>query len=805
MAGAAASAIWSMVAAACGQNNRRHAATPTHAMPAAQRLLLRLVRGASVVGLLAGLRALAAGPGELAEARFTPLSDTTAPAVASVVTLPDTWAQRGLPSRGAGRYQLSFTLESVPAEPWAIAFDRISSSRRVLLNGQLLETESPLSREHPVPAVLDLPARVLRPGVNELVIDVRHHSRAGLSAATLGPAAELALARDRAALWTRELPRSLNMGMALLAGFMLMIRVRRPSEQAMGYFGLLALLGSVRNYSYFGEITLLPPLLTDWLFFSIQVWSVLLLAAFAASLLPGGLPRRAGRWLCGVALALAGVGAVLAPLRLLPVLRTWSYPLLIALALAALYGVWRAVRMRRDGAHYTLAASLSLVVAAGAHDYLYLEGTLPVTDTFWIPFVMPFALGTYALLLLGRMVGAMSEVERLNLELEGRVQQRTRALQGAIASKTRFIASASHDLRQPVAAIGLMVGLLREQIAVPRLQAMVDRVDEAVASMETMLKGLLDLSRLDSGTVQPRRQRVALQDLFDAIQVHEGEAAMLKALRLRFRPTRLAVESDPVLLEQIVRNLVSNAVRYTERGGVLVAARRRGQGGVLLQVWDSGIGIPPEHHASVFDEFVQVGNTARQRTRGFGLGLSIVRRSADLLGHPLALRSQPGRGSCFGLTLPRAFDERRARTRDQGPAQPLRGLRIVLVEDDAGVRAGLAERLRSWGALVQAHDGVPALRAALPPVGSLKDGRYADLLITDHRLPGGSGLLVIELVRQRCGATRAMVVTGDTSPGDLTLLEASGLPVLHKPFRAEALLDAVQRALKASAIGELPP
>lgn len=745
--------------------------------------------------------AQAAGPMDLAEAEFR----WQGGAASTSVALPDTWAQRGLPTQGQGRYRLQFSLATVPTQPWAVRFDRVSSTRSVRLNGRLIEGESPAGRDHPVPVVMDLPALLLKPGLNELELDLRYRTRGGLSGATFGPAAEQRLAQDRDALWNRELPRSLNMGMAVLALFMLLVRVNRPSEKAMGYFGLLALVGSLRNYTYFAEVTLLPSAATDWLFYAAQVWTAALFGAFAMSLAPLRRRRAIDVSIGVIAIALPLLAVVLTPLALLPALRTFTYPVLLVLAAVALHLVWRALHEHRDPTHYTLALSLSVVLGAGAHDYAFQQGHLPITGTFWMPFVMPFALGVYALMLMSRLVAAMSEVERLNVDLEHRVAQRTRALQNANAAKTRFIASASHDLRQPVAAIGLMVGLLREQIAVPRLQTLIDRVDEAVASMETLLKGLLDLSRLESGTVQARPQRVALQTVFDAIQVHEGEAAFVKGLRLRFRSTPLAVQSDPVLLEQILRNLVSNAVRYTERGGVLVVARRRGADRLLLQVWDSGIGIAAENHASVFDEFVQVGNAARQRTRGFGLGLSIVKRSAEVLGHSLTLHSRPGRGSCFGLVLPRAADERRSRPRPASPVQPLAGLRIVLVEDDAGVRESLGERLQAWGARVQAFDGVPTLRAALPPVGSVKDGRFTDLLITDQRLPGGSGLLVIELVRQRCGATRAMVVTGDTAPGDLTLLAASGLPVLHKPFRAEELLAAIGRALQASAIGQLPP
>lgn len=771
-------------------------------------LLLGLVRrcglfGLALAGWLCCLPALAqAGPQiELKEAEFIADGAT----VGTPVSLPDTWAQRGLRVSGQARYRLRFELAAVPTQPWAVRFARVSSTRQVLLNGQLVETESPAGRDHPVPWVIELPSLLLKPGVNELEIAVRYRARGGLSTAIVGLGADLRLLDDSEALWNRELPRSLNMGMVVLALFMLMIRVNRPSETAMGYFGLLALLGSLRNYTYFADVVLLPSAATDWMFFAVQVWMAALFAAFGLSL-SSGRPRGSAAYLItGVAIALPALAAVLTPFGLLSLLRTITYPVLILMAVIALWLVWRSVRRHHDYTHYTLLGSLGAVVGAGAHDYAFQQGFLAMTGTFWIPFVMPFALGVYAVTLMTRLVAALSEVERLNVELEHRVLQRTRALQSANAAKTRFIASASHDLRQPVAAIGLMVGLLREQIAVPRLQTMIDRVDEAVASMEAMLKGLLDLSRLESGTAQARPQRVVLQALFNAISVHEGEAALAKGLRIRFRPTRLTVQSDPVMLEQILRNLVSNAVRYTERGGVLVVARRRAGEQVLLQVWDSGIGIAPEHQASVFDEFVQVDNAARERTRGFGLGLSIVKRSAEVLNHPLTLRSQPGRGSCFGLTLPRSTDERRGQQRSTAAVQPLVGLRMVLVEDDASVRESLGERLQAWGASVQAFDGVPSLRAALPPVGRVKDGSFTDLLITDQRMPGGSGLLVIELVRQRCGATRAMVVTGDTSPGDLTLLAASGVPVLHKPFRAEELLAAIHRALQAVAIGELPP
>lgn len=724
------------------------------------------------------------------------------------VHLPDTWAQRGIGTTGHGRYVIHFALDTLPEQPHGVSLTRVSSTRRVFLNGRLIEDTRAIGFAHPVRAVITLPPLVLRQGDNELAVEVEHRIHGGLSRLRVGPMAELMREETHRALRTDELPRSLNMATTLLAVFLLLVRWRRPSERSMGLFGGLALLGSVRNYSYYLQVSLLPVAVGDWIYFSAQVWTILMFAAFALSLHTQRPRNAVDRFIVVAAVVVPLLAAVTAPFGGLTVLRTVVYPCLLIGGVVSLGIIWRAMRQDRSPTNVALVAGFGLLMLAGVHDYAFQQGHLPVTDFFWMPYAMPLAFGVYGLMQMNRFVRVMNEVESLNQELEHRVQQRTRALQAANAAKTRFLAAASHDLRQPVAAIGLMVSLMREQIVLPALRKMIDRVDDALASMEGLLKGLLDLSRLESGTARARPERVLLQPMFDAIALHESEAAARKGLRLRFRATRLAVRSDPVLLEQILRNLISNAVRYTERGGVLVTARPRGAQ-VMLQVWDSGIGIAEHDQAAVFEEFVQVGNPARESSQGLGLGLSIVKRGAALLGHPLRLQSRLGRGSCFSLLVPRADDGLAPPRPGPATAQPLAGRRITVVEDDPAMLDALAERLRAWGAQVRALDGVPALRASLPPPGHSRstdpDERYTDLLVTDQRLPGGSGLLVIELVRQRCGAMRAMVVTGDTSPGDLSLLEASGMPVLHKPFRAEELLAAIERALQASAIGQLPP
>lgn len=728
----------------------------------------------------------------VSQAQFIGIDPATASA--QTVTLPDTWAQRGAPNQGRGRYLLRFTLAAAPTQPWALSFARVSSSRRVLLNGVLIQADNPGGRQNPQFDLIDLPTPLLRAGTNEVEVEVRYRARAGLSQALLGPAAQLRAEGERRVLFERELPRSLNIGMAMVAALMLLIRWRRPSETTIALFGALALLGSLRNYAYFADVSLLRSGLTDWLFYAAQICTVALFVAFARSI---GEPRPQpwiARLLAAAVVLFALAAAIATPLGLLPLLRTVTYPLLLLLGALAVVLIWRAGRRHGALANGVLAASFGSVIAAAVHDYLFQQGQLSLTGIFWMPYVMPLALGGYALLLLNRFVSAIGEVETLRDTLEHQVAQRTHALENAVATKTRFLAAASHDLRQPAVAIGLMIGLVRERELAPDVRQMIERAHQAVGALESLLQGLLDLSRLDAHTVQPRRAALALQAVFDAIHSHEAEAAAAKGLGLRFRAQGLVVHCDAQLLDQLLRNLVANALRYTESGGVLVTARARGRDQVLVQVWDTGIGIAPHQQGEIFEEFVQVDNPGRDRARGLGLGLALVKRCATLLGTSVQLRSTPGRGSCFGLLLPRL--ERRARPRIVAPtpaAAPLSSRRLLVVDDDAAVREALVARLEAWGAQVTSFDGLQGVRDWLA-AGHARP----DMLLTDQQLGAGTGLQVIDALCERYGAVPALLVTGNTAPHEIARLTTSGVLLLHKPFRAEALLAAIERAAAAA-------
>ncbi len=310
-------------------------------------------------------------------------------------------------------------------------------------------------------------------------------------------------------------------------------------------------------------------------------------------------------------------------------------------------------------------------------------------------------------------------------------------------------------------------------------------VPSAARALEDLLCGPPDLARLDAVEATPRPQPVPLQALFNAIATHEQAAAQAKGLRLRFRTTDQVVVSDPVLLEQVLRKLVRNALRHTTRGGVLVAARAGAQG-VRLQVWDSGRGIAPEDQHQVFQAFVQLDNPERDRRqgRGLGLGLAIVRRRVDLLGHPLALRSVPGRGSCFTVTLPSAVGVVDASEAELPPTRPLSGQQIWVLDDDPALREALAARLEAWGARVRRHARLAefdqALAAGLP---------RPDWLLTDHNLPDGDGLQAIDRLRARLGPVPVLLITGDTAPALVARFAELGLDVLHKPFGGDAVLQ----------------
>ena len=369
--------------------------------------------------------------------------------------------------------------------------------------------------------------------------------------------------------------------------------------------------------------------------------------------------------------------------------------------------------------------------------------------------------------------------------VEDLTAQKAIAEQASLA-KSRFLASASHDLRQPVHALGMFVGALRGHRLQARSRALIDQVDASVAALDGLFTSLLDISRLDAEAVQNQPADIAVQPLLDRVCRDLAAEAEAKDVALIVVPTRAAVRSDPLLLERVMRNLIGNAVRYTASGAVLVGCRRRGES-LSLEVWDTGPGIAPEQREAVFEEFFQVANPDRDRSKGLGLGLPIVRRLTDILGHPLEMQSEPGRGTAFKVLAPRAMAAGIAvEVIEPSFTAPPGGL-ILAIDDEQAIRAAMRELLSSWGHQVLAvSGGTSALHA-------VNGGARPDLIICDFRLRDGeSGIAVIETLRERLGGdVPAILLTGDTAPENLRLALASGYPLLHKPLAHARLRAAV--------------
>jgi signal transduction histidine kinase/ActR/RegA family two-component response regulator len=363
----------------------------------------------------------------------------------------------------------------------------------------------------------------------------------------------------------------------------------------------------------------------------------------------------------------------------------------------------------------------------------------------------------------------------------------------ANAAKTRFLAAASHDLRQPIHALGLLFATLADRVRDESAAPVMKQIDGAVDAIDSMLNSLLDISKLDAGVVRPEIGPVDLAALLERLNDEHQPIATLTGNRLRVRrPAHPVVLTDAAMLQRILANLVSNALRYTVNGRVLVGARRRGHL-IRIEVCDNGPGIPAHSLEDIFLEFHQLGNPERDRRKGLGLGLAIVKRLADLLGHAIEVRSTVGRGSRFSVTLPLSAAPQRAATHAAAGTvgADLHGRRVLVLDDDASVLDAMRSLLEGWGCDVIATSTPEEAEAGLTT-----DAGPPDMLIVDYRLrQHASGIETIKHLHELAGnRIPALVITGDTAPDRLREAQESGYPLLHKPVKP-AQLRAVMRQL----------
>jgi len=380
--------------------------------------------------------------------------------------------------------------------------------------------------------------------------------------------------------------------------------------------------------------------------------------------------------------------------------------------------------------------------------------------------------------------------------LEGKVEERTRQLEAANQAKSRFIAAASHDLRQPLHALGLFVAQLHGKMRAGERVQIIRRIEAALSAMNELFSALLDISKLDAGATTVNITAFPVSQLLAHAETTFAGAAREKGLSFKVVPSEAWMRSDFILLEQIVFNLITNALRYTQRGGVLVGCRKRGDQ-LRIEVWDTGVGIPADQHDKIFGEFYRLGEPDRDRRGGLGLGLAIVDRLCRLLGHPIQVRSRVGKGSVFAITVPLAPADKGAieasvvpRSRQPGLAN---GTLVLVIDDDPLVLEGMNGIFRQWGCqVITADTDDRALKVAS------EQDRLPDLIISDYFLSQGrTGIETIEWLRRELSASiPAFLISGDTDPATLLEAKNKGYHLLHKPVDPMALRAMFQQAIK---------
>ncbi len=464
---------------------------------------------------------------------------------------------------------------------------------------------------------------------------------------------------------------------------------------------------------------------------------------------------------------------------------------------------------------YTLVLLALVPVAPMAALAVY----MPAFYAYYLPCITPFII-TLAMqenraekmtaLLLLMMAGAiitfankyaamLAEAIRLRLQLADKKEQ----LEQAAIVKTRFLAAASHDLRQPVHAMGLFLESLRNRYQELHDSKLLVQLEQSILILRRMLDAMLDISRLDAGVVEVRRQDFRLAELLATLQDEYAPLAAQRGLRFCYVATRQIVNSDPVLLERILRNLLANAVKYTRRGRILLGCRRRGQC-VQIQVCDSGSGIAAAQLDEIFFEFTRLHNNENHPQQGLGLGLSIVKRLSHLLGHDIAVHSREGQGSIFSITIPRSKNMPQSiHTKDDqspAPAPNLHQWQVLVVDDNEAVRQGMTTLLEQWNAKVIAAAGMDDLLQK-----SKHLSRTPDLLIVDYHL--ASGITAHDVIRilntKFKQPVPVIIITGDTAPARIREAHDADHLLLHKPVAPEKLKACISSLLPADQVAGL--
>jgi two-component system CheB/CheR fusion protein len=464
------------------------------------------------------------------------------------------------------------------------------------------------------------------------------------------------------------------------------------------------------------------------------------------------------------------------------------------------------------GRHLTTIGDRRLDVS-GFRDFLgQIEADGTIVEDYEIQVETP-TLGIRVLLVSGQQIHNEMTAPRETLVAIEDVTERRQEERALIAAKwqsdranlgkSRILSAASHDLRQPLQSLNLMRAVLAKKIKDKESLKLIRQLDKTSEVMLGMLNTLLEINQLEAGIAGPEEVEFPINDLLDQLRAEFTYHAQARGLSWRVVPCRLSVWSDPRLLEHMLRNLLSNAVKYTENGKILLGCRRRGDK-LRVEVWDTGIGIPEEQLHAIFAEFHQPGNPAHNLTLGFGLGLPIVRRLGDLLGHSVDVHSRPGKGSAFAVEVPLGKRQREALGAPWNAADETTVLgihasahmkgsaprpTIFVVDDEGALREAMRELLQEEGWSVEVYSSGEAFLEAYDP------GREG-CLVVDARMPGMSGLELLERIKRTSGGPPAIMITGHA---DVRLavraMKAGAMAFLEKPVQYDELLVNIERAL----------
>lgn len=449
----------------------------------------------------------------------------------------------------------------------------------------------------------------------------------------------------------------------------------------------------------------------------------------------------------------------------------------------------------------TMFAGMVAVNAASGSVYL------PSFVTFSMPLVIPLAIthllsGNESLFLTGLLLFVFLLVSFIlaargsrqyrklirsqfeNTELMESLAEEKQNAERAVIAKSRFLAAASHDLRQPLHAMGLFLSALRQREREPGKLQIIDDMGKSAEALNGLFNSLLDVSRLDAEIIEPKPVHMAARAMFDSLCTQFSHQAADKGITLSADAELHVFYADSILLERVLRNLLSNAIQYTNEGHISLSCRDHTNGYKLVTLEDTGIGIPAEEVDDVFSEYYQLNNPSRDRSKGLGLGLAIVRRLCELMGFPMEMESAEGQGTIFRITVPGGDPAQIKRTARRLAAMRATGRRVLVIDDEIQVLQSMRHMLEGWGCEVMLAESA---RDALKVIALTND--MPDIIVSDYRLRDElSGIDAVAAIRESVEyEVPAVIITGDTSPARLKEVKQTGLQLLHKPVSPDEL------------------